>query len=292
MALKLSVQTYGNRDVFGFSPIDLVSHFSSFTGRSERSQEAIDAMAVSLLKFGQEQPFPFRKDFAGNPVPIGGHTRILGALKITNECMTDDAGVQYSPENPFRVYGFYRQMNDMEAVIHTFVENDDPTRTPLNDVDHALLIRVLSENYGLTDADIAVKLGKNASWVAKHKLVLELDHGTQAMVAAGDLSLDAAVMVVAAIEPSQRPAVIERAKASNNGKATSAAIRQASTELGATTHGKLKRTHADLKQWIGDMKMEFVPGPGQDFFHGITNYLAGEITADELTELAKTAIKK
>ncbi|HXE63187.1 MAG TPA: KorB domain-containing protein [Bryobacteraceae bacterium] len=292
MALKLSVETHGKRDEYGFDPFDLIPNFSPFTGRKERSEEAIQAMAESLLKHGQQQAFLYRKGYDGKPIPVSGHTRILAAARITERCMTGPTGVTYSPESPFIIFGTYRQMNEVEAVIHTFVENDDPTRTPLNSVDHALLIRVLSESHGLKDSEIAARLGKDPSWVAKHKKVLELDAGTQAMVASDTLSLDAAVTVVAAIEPSQRAEVIERAKEQNNGRATSPAITRAATEMGATTAGSLKRTDAQFKEWLKEKADQYSAGPAQKFFFGVLDWRLGKISDADLDQLLKDAVKR
>ena len=157
MALKISgVTTHGKRDVLLFNPLELVPLFSSFTGRKDRSEEAIDAMAASLLLHGQEQPFVYRKNEKGEPIPVSGHTRILAAARISERSMG-----MYSPSAPFMVAGFFRQLNEMEAMIHTFVENADETRTPLNPVDKALFVRLMAETWGLTDAQIAEKLGKS-----------------------------------------------------------------------------------------------------------------------------------
>lgn len=292
MALKLSVETHGKRDEYGFDPRDLTKNFSSFTGRKDRSPEAVRAMAQSLLLHGQQQAFLYRKGYDGNPIPVSGHTRILAAELITEERMTGPTGVTYSPENPFIIFGTYRQMNELEAIIHTFVENDDPTRTPLNSVDHAFLIRTLQESHGLKDSEIAARLGKDPSWVAKHKKVLELDAGTQGMIARDDLSLDAAVTVVAAIEPSQRAEVIERAKSQNDGKATAPAISRAATEMGATTAGSLKRTDAQFREWVKKKTDEYSAGPGQKFLFGVLDWRLGKISDADLDQLLKDAVKR
>ena len=125
MALKLTgVTTHGKKDELGFNPLELVKNFSAFTGRKRRTDEAIQKMAESFLLNGQEQAFLYRKNFTGEPVPVTGHTRILAGAYITNNGMTDAKGVTYSKKNPFVVYGTYKQMNELEAVIHTFAEND------------------------------------------------------------------------------------------------------------------------------------------------------------------------
>ena len=231
-----TVNTFGKSDTFKFNPLDLISRFSTFTGRKVRTVEAISKMADSLLLHGQEQDFIYRKGHDGDPVPVTGHTRILAAAKITSEKMTGSNGVQYSPENPFVVRGAFRAMNELEAVIHTFVENDDETRTPLNDLDVAFMIRVLDENFGLTDGEIATKLGKQASFISTHRALLEADPATQAKVANGELNFSQAQAVLK-VEPAKREEVL--AKTAKKGKVTAAAISATAAEVGATVKGKV-----------------------------------------------------
>jgi ParB-like chromosome segregation protein Spo0J len=284
MALKLTgVTTHGKKDELGFNPLELVPNFSAFTGRKERTEDAIQKMIASFLLHGQEQAFLYRKGFAGNPIPVTGHTRILAAARITSEGMTDAKGNTYSPDNPFVVYGTYRQMNELEAVIHTFVENDPDSRTPINDVDIAFLIRTLSENYGITDADIASKLGKPASFVSNHRKVLDLDPETQAALAAGTIKFDAAINTVLKIEPAKRKAAIASAQAASpNGRASASAIAKAASDLGATVAAPLKRTDADVKRWI-DKTIEATPvGAAQAFLFAVKDFRAGIISEIEL----------
>ena len=255
MPIKLSVQTYGKKDVFGFDPRDLVKNFAAFTGRKERTEESIEAMVLSLLAEGQEQPFTYRKGFKGAPVPITGHTRILAAARITERRLKGTAGgqieIQYGPKNPFIVHGMLRQCNDLEALLHTFRENDDETRTPPTPIDHANLIRVLGETHGLKDAEIAEKLRKPASWVSKHRRLLDLDTVTQQQTSQGDLKFDAA-LAATSVEPKRRQEVIQRAKDDGDGKVTAAGIKKAARDLKVETVGKTAtaRTDAEWKTWL------------------------------------------
>ena len=290
MAIKLTgVTTHGKKDELGFNPLELVPNFSAFTGRKERTPEAIEKMAASLLLHGQEQAFSYRKDFNGRPVPVSGHTRILAAAKITNEGRTGANGVTYSTENPFVVYGTYKQMNELEAVIHTFVENDDETRTPINDVDIAFLIRTLSETFGISDAEIAEKLGKPASFVSTHRTILELDPASQAALANGEIKFDTAVNVIAKIEPAKRAEAIATAKTNNKGRATSAAVAQAAAQIGAATNKPLKRTDADMKAVLNKYITDHVASPLTAVFFAISDFRAGTISEAEFVAIAEAA---
>ena len=280
MALKIKgVETFGKKDGLGFNPSDLVPRFAKFTGRKDRTEAQIDAMVKSLLQHGQEQNFLYRKDqFTGEPIPVTGHTRILAGDKINRCRMVGANGAQYSLKNPFILYGTFRAMNELDAVIHTFVENDDATRTPLNDVDYALLISTLSETFALKDADIAAKLGKDAGWVSLHRVVLELDPDTQEALRNGSLKFNAAVGPVAKIEPKERKRVITRAQEKNKGRATAPGITRAAKELGVKTSAPLANTTADLKRVLRGQMAETEPGPLRDVYSGILDYLSGAET--------------
>lgn len=293
MALKIKgVETYGKKDGLGFNPSDLVKRFAKFTGRKDRSEAAIEKMAQSLLLHGQEQNFLYRKDqFSGEPIPVTGHTRILAGDKITRMRMTGANGVQYSPKNPFILYGTFRAMNELDAVIHTFVENDDETRTPLNDVDFALLIDTLATSYALKDSDIAARLGKDAGWVSAHRIVLELDPGTQEALRDGTLKFNAAVGPVAKIEPKERARVINRAKEKNKGKATAPGIVRAAKELGVRTSKPLANAPADFKRVIRECMACEAPGHMRDMYAGILGFFDGTVDEEALTaRLAQVSV--
>jgi hypothetical protein len=286
MALKLANKTSGKKDEYGFLPSELIPRFAAFTGRKERTPEQIKAIAESFLLNGQEQAFTYRKSFDGYAIPITGHTRILAGQYITDNGLTDNKGIQYGPENPFIVYGTYRQMNELEAVIHTFVENDPDTRTPPNDVDIAFLIRTLGENFGITDALIAEKLGKPASWVSNHRKLLDLDADTQNEIIAGTVKFNGA-LTAAAIDPKIRKQAIAKAKADGGGKASASGIATAARELtaaaGTAPTKALSRTDAEFKAWVKEAIEANAVGPKQAFLFAIRDFRAGTINAAELT---------
>lgn len=280
MATKFSVETHGKQDAYGFVPSDLVSNFAKFTGRATRSEESIDKMVESLLIDGQEQPFTFRKGFGDVPIPITGHTRILAADRINQQGLGG-----YSNENPFIVKGLMKSVNEEEAILHTFRENDDETRTPTNALDKAFLIRVLSENYGYSDSQIADKLRKAPAWVAQHRALLELDSATQSKVAGGDISVNTAV-TLANVAPEDREKVLSLASASSGGKKpTERSVANAARTSGARTSKSIKRVEKDFTDWVKANTDIYAAGPKQAFMFGILDYRSGKIDEVELTKL-------
>jgi ParB-like chromosome segregation protein Spo0J len=279
MSIKLSTTVLGRGDLFKFNPADLVANFAAYTGRTERRPEAIEAMIESLLADGQEQAILFRRGFSDKAIPVSGHTRIIAAAAINERRLNG-----YSPENPFVITATLRTLNEEEAILHTFRENDDDTRTPMNAMDRALLIRVLSENYGLSDAQIAAKLRKTPLWVSQHKALLTLDSSTQAAVAAGTIAVSTA-QVVAQVAPEDRADVL--AAATKPGKKTTArSVAAAAREGGATTSKVLKRSDGEFKDWVNDGLARCSADSDQGrFLQGIIDFRAGKLTGPELTQL-------
>lgn len=263
MALKLEgVTLYGKRDVYLFNPCELVPRFSAFTGRKERSEEAVDAMVASLLLHGQEQAFLYRKGQDGGPIPVSGHTRILAGAKITEQSMG-----MYSPKQPFLLRGEFRQMNAEESLFHCYAENSEDSRTPLNDVDLAYFIRTVSETLGLNDAQIAAKMGKTPNWVSRHRKVLDLDAKTQEALANGTVKMEA-------VHTLRKLPAEKRAEAIKNGIAKTA---RAAGVLAP-------RSDADFKGWMR-ATAQTVPARGRAFLSAILDYRAGKISDLELTEM-------
>lgn len=180
----------------------------------------------------------------------------------------------YSPEQPFVLLGVYRQINEEEALWHTFAENDEDSRTPLSAVDIAFFIRTVSETLGLKDAEIAKKLGKNPNWVSRHRKVLDLDNQTQQALAVGKVNMDAVVNVLHKMPKEKRAEVI---KASNG---TAASVAKAAREVGVQT----ARSDAEFKAWVKATSKK-VSTPARMFLDAILDYRAGTVDDAELTEM-------
>jgi hypothetical protein len=287
MATKFATQTYGKKDSYGFVAADLIPNFAAYTGRATRTEDQIEKMVISLLRFGQEQDFTYRLDDDRNVVPITGHIRILAADRITKRKMkairVDGKGeeyeVQFGPDNPFVLTGRLHSMNALEAVIHTFVENDGDTRTPTNDMDAALLIRTLSETFNLSDAEIAKQLNKLPSWVSTHKALLSADSDTQKAIGSGEMNF-AQAQAALKVPAKDRKKVIEAAKAKNGGKLTAAGINAAAREAG-TSKAQTTRSLAELKLVLKPIA-DGATSPEKIRALAIWDFLAGRGTDQDL----------
>jgi len=285
--IKTSVPTFGKTDAIKFRPSDLIPFLPAFTGRKQRTEEQIDAMVESLLNEGQIQPIVYRIGFGRNPIIIAGTTRVLAADRINSQGLTDSKGNTYSQENPFVLSAVCKNVNDLEALILTFMENSGDTRTPVNELDEAEFVRILGENYGLSDADIAKKLRKQSAWVSARKKVLTLDVDTQAALVAGKIDFNTALTALD-IAPEDRKTVFENAATTKSGKVTAPALAAAARATGATTSKSLKRSEKEWNTWLKSAIDNTAAGPVQAFLFGIMDFKKGVIGTDELNALLST----
>jgi ParB-like chromosome segregation protein Spo0J len=286
--IKLAVQTYGKKDNIGFLPADLLANLPAFTGRKKRTPQQIQKMVDSLLKEGQIQDVVYRISFDRKPVLVAGVTRAMAGDRINKEGLTDAKGNTYTEANPFILTGRCKSFKqdrsgELDALCMTWFENAEDTRTPLNDVDVSAFIEVLSENYGLTDAQIAERLRQEVSWVISRKRVATLDTATQTALAAGSISFDAA-MVAGEIDPAVRSAAFAKAAAAvgDGKKVTASALAEAARDLGAATGKPLRRTEKQVKDWMKAKAKEAPESCATDFLLALFDYRQGTNTTEDL----------
>jgi ParB family chromosome partitioning protein len=90
-------------------------------------------------------------------------------------------------------------LNPQEAMVAALVENVQ--RVELNPLEEAATYRTLLEDLGLTQDDLAAKIGKSRPYVTHHLGLLRLPPEVQRRVAAGVLSVGHAKVLMALKEP-------------------------------------------------------------------------------------------
>lgn len=267
MALQFTTAIPASRvNTFKFDPRYLAGRFSKFTGRYERTDEAIETIAASFLLHGQEQDILCRKGEDGDPVPVDGHTRILAAVRITEESRG-----MHSPDNPFLVRAGFRQMNAEEALFHGYTANS--VSTPASDMDAAFLIRTVSETTALNDSQIAEKLDKTPNWVSRHRKLLDLPTATQQLLASGKINMEKALLLHKVAADKQAEVVAGGPKAA---RATGAVV---------------PHTDADFKKWVRETSA-VVPARGAAFLALVLDYRAGKASDEELTKMFKDLVNR
>lgn len=138
--------------------------------RRKMDESAIGELAASLKATGLIQPIVVRK--VGEQYQLIAGERRWRAAKV--------AGLATIP-------ALLREVDGFTQAQMALVENIQ--RENLNPIDRALAYRTLMNQLGLTQAELAGRMGEDRSSVANHLRLLDLAEPVQAMIGDGRLSL-------------------------------------------------------------------------------------------------------
>lgn len=170
--------------------------------RQRFDEGGLDGLADSIKRSGLMQPIVVR------PAPVDGATgRSVGYEIVAGERRwraAQIAGLE-------RVPAVVRRLSDVEAAEWALVENLE--REDLNPMDQAWALRRLGEKFGLTQGEIAERVGLERSSVANLVRLTELDEETAGLVAGGRLSAGHAkvLLSVTAVQSAMRATLAKRA---------------------------------------------------------------------------------
>ena len=133
-------------------------------------KEALEELANSIVENGLLQPIVVREYGEGRYQIIAGERRFR-ACKL--------AGLTEIP-------AIILDRSDKSVAELSLIENIQ--REDLNPIEEAMGYKTLSEQYGMTQEEIALTVGKSRSAVANSMRLLELPEPIITMVAAGELS--------------------------------------------------------------------------------------------------------
>jgi ParB family transcriptional regulator, chromosome partitioning protein len=137
--------------------------------RRVMDQEALEELARSIAAVGVVQPIIVRQTAEGYEL-IAGERRWLAAQK---------AGFTVVP-------AILRGASDTESLEIALIEN--VVRQQLNPVDEAYALKILLEDLGVTQENLAARVGKSRSAIANKVRLLDLPLGIQELMSAGSLS--------------------------------------------------------------------------------------------------------
>ncbi|MBR5995661.1 MAG: ParB/RepB/Spo0J family partition protein [Eubacteriaceae bacterium] len=137
--------------------------------RKSFEDEAINELARSIEQHGILQPLLLSRDGEFYKI-VAGERRLRAAIK---------AGLTEVP-------AVIRDFGDRELLEAALTENIQ--REDLNDIECAMAYRTLSDEYGLSQEQIAERVGKSRSHVANTMRLLSLPEGVQKLIARGDLT--------------------------------------------------------------------------------------------------------
>ena len=143
---------------------------SPYQPRRDFKEEELAGLAESLKNNGLVQPPTVRRNSAGRYELISGERRLRAA--------------QFAGWEKIRVT--LVEANDQTAAVMTITENIQ--REDLNPVEEAVSYKTLQDGFGLTQQEVAEKVGKGRATVANSLRLLELPDEVRSLLQTGLLS--------------------------------------------------------------------------------------------------------
>ena len=153
--------------------------------RKNFNQEALEELAESIKEYGLIQPIVVTKK--------DGYYSIVAGERRWRACKL--AGLQ-------EISAIVREDDERKNTEISLIENIQ--REDLNPVEKALGVRNLIDNYGLTQEEVAKKLGKSRSSIANTVRVLNLDPRVLELVKQGKLTEGHCKALLAITDPDKQ----------------------------------------------------------------------------------------
>ncbi|WP_263355871.1 ParB/RepB/Spo0J family partition protein [Acidicapsa ligni] len=183
-----------------------------FQTRTHFDEKLLDELAASITANGVVQPILVRPLPNGRFQLIAGERRWLASQK---------AGKETIP-------AFLRQVSDEQAMEITIIENLQ--RADLNPMEQAKAFDRLSREFGMTQEQMAYRVGQPRSSISNFLRLLKLPESVQAKVSSGVLSFGHAKTLLVLESPA------DAEQAANKILALSLSVRQAETYVQNLLH--------------------------------------------------------
>jgi ParB family transcriptional regulator, chromosome partitioning protein len=170
-------------------PVDMIVP-NPYQPRGAFSESSLDELASSIRDKGLLQPLLVKRTTDGYEI-IAGERRFRAAKR---------AGLN-------RIPVIVRDVEGCESLELALVENLQ--REDLNPLEEALAYQRLVEEFGVTQEDIAKRVGKNRSTVTNSLRLLQLPDEIRAQIAAGTLSAGHARSLLALTSPAQQVGIAQ-----------------------------------------------------------------------------------
>lgn len=161
--------------------------------RTNFDEDAIEQLAQSLQQHGMLQPILVRKSGESYKI-VAGERRWRAAMK---------AGIKEVPT-------IVRELDDLQAAQIALIENLQ--RESLDPVEEAMGYRRLSEEFSMTQEQIAEKVSKPRSVVANSLRLLELPESVQKMLSNGEISVGHAKVLAGVADKEKCAVLAQKAK--------------------------------------------------------------------------------
>jgi ParB family chromosome partitioning protein len=206
--------------------------------RQRVEQKALESLAASIAIHGVLQPVLVTEVFDGYQL-VAGERRVRAAQM---------AGLD-------RVPAIVRQMAERDQLAVAIVENVQ--RSDLNAMEEAHAYRQLADEFGLTQDDIATRVGRARSTVANTLRLLDLEPSVQQALAGGDIAEGHARALAGASPAGQRQLVAVVVAGGLSVRQTEELVRrlreQPSAQAKPTTdtNADMDRLEEDLRRALG-----------------------------------------
>jgi ParB family chromosome partitioning protein len=207
--------------------------------RHRSDQAEIESLAASIKEHGVLQPVLVTELLDGYEL-VAGERRFRAAQL---------AGLE-------RIPAVVRQLNDRDRLELALVENLQ--RADLNAIEEARAFRQLIDEFGLTQEQVASRVGRARATVANTLRLLDMDPAIQDAVAGGQISEGHARAVGGLAGPAQARllgAVVARGLSVRQTEELARRLRDGSTDPGAKATKRAARTlDADLERVEEDLR--------------------------------------
>ena len=217
-----------------------ISHIrgNPYQPRQRVEQKALESLAASIAIHGVLQPVLVTEVLDGYQL-VAGERRVRAAQM---------AGLD-------RVPAIVRQMAERDQLAVAIVENVQ--RADLNAMEEAHAYRQLADEFGLTQDEIATRVGRARSTVANTLRLLDLEQPVQQALAEGDIAEGHARALAGASPAGQRQLVAVVVAGGLSVRQTEELVRRlrerpaAQTRAAADPNADMDRLEEDLRRALG-----------------------------------------
>ena len=214
MAMQLNAGEIGRADLFSILPENIVLNEADNGRAVPHSQEEIEALANSILTYGQQQPVVVRRIEDKKVALVSGYGRYKAVGHINTVLR---------PDSPVKLQCKVVDCNPEEAFVRNIVENNE--RAATTPVDDAHNQRRLREEFGWTEQRIADFYKRSVAYLSQLRKTLRFSPTIQQAMAKGDMAVSAALDLVELPEAA-RPQAVAEATDPTTGKVDSEVIRK------------------------------------------------------------------
>ncbi len=215
-------------------------------------ENALEELAQSIAEHGLMQPIVVRVVHTDD---AERYELIAGERRWRATCRTGQSTIR----------AIVLDVDDLQSAQLALIENIQ--REDLNPIERAHGFVLLSERFGMTQDQIATKVGISRSSVANFLRLIELDDEIQTMIVAGELGMGHGKVLLSCKESEHR---LELARQARNGEWTVRILEKAISNcnvdsdaqskinhspqggIESTTHTRMESVLSDLEKRLGD----------------------------------------